>query len=359
MEPFKNMYNREMLDTFASRISRFYPEFNSSQFISTVMDENWENKELKGRMHHIAVTLGKFLPENYPEAVKILQKIKPEMSGFGSIILPEFTKLYGIDYFDESVEALKIFTVNSSSEFAVRPFIIKYGDRMMQVMESWSRDENEHVRRLSTEGCRPRLPWAEALPAFKKNPEPVIRILDNLKDDPSEYVRKSVANNLNDISKDHPDIVMEIAEKWKGSSPERDKIVKHALRTLLKKGDTRAMHLFGFKKDDNIEVTDFSIDNPVVTIGDSFNFSFKTENKSDKPLKVRTEYKIVFMKKNNRTGSKIFQIFEKKIPGGSNTITTRKHKFEDNSIRTHHSGAHSITLILNGHPVKTIPFELN
>lgn len=358
MEPLKNMFNREVIEKIAAEITNEYNNFNSKSFINSCLDENWESLELKERMHHIALMLGKHLPE-YPIAIEILKKVKPNFNGFESITLPDFVETFGLDYFEESIEALRLFTINSSSEFAVRPFIIQYGQKMMDVMYKWSEDENEHVRRLSSEGCRPRLPWAIALPGFKKDPSPVLPVLEKLKDDPSEYVRKSVANNLNDISKDHPDIVLHIARKWLGFSTERDKIIKHALRTMLKKGNSDALGLFGFGNSDDVEVTNFALSNNSPRIGEEFIYSFDVKNRSGKTQKIRCEYIVDFVKKTGKTSPKIFQVFEKEFAPDEIVNVSRKHSFLNRTTRTHYPGKHAFTVVINGIKTETLEFQLS
>jgi len=359
MEPLKNMFNREVIEKISTEITKIYKNFAGELFVNDCLDDTWENLELKERMHHIAVTLRTYLPENYAESLEILKQVKPQFSGFESITLPDYVETYGLEYFDESIDALKVFTINSSSEFAVRPYIKKYGQKMMDVMFAWSNDNNEHVRRLSSEGCRPRLPWAMALAEFKKDPSSILPILENLKDDPSEYVRKSVANNLNDISKDHPGLVIQIAEKWLGVTPERDKLVKHALRTLLKKGNPKALALFGFGSDELIKVSEFGVDNQNPKIGEEFNFFMKIENSSPVPKKIRVEYRMDFVKKAGKRSGKIFQIFEKDFLPGEKISTNRKHSFLNRTTRTHYPGEHTITLIINGEEKLSVNFQLD
>jgi 3-methyladenine DNA glycosylase AlkC len=158
-----------------------------------------------------------------------------EDGGLVYIFLPDYIEQYGLEDFESSVKAIENVTRFVSCEFAVRPFILKYGGTMMKKMRTWSLHKSYHVRRLSSEGSRPRLPWAISIPELKKDPSPILPILENLKNDPSEWVRRSVANNLNDIAKDHPGLVIELARKWKGISRETDAIIKHGSRTLLKK----------------------------------------------------------------------------------------------------------------------------
>ena len=172
-------------------------------------------------------------------------------------------------------KAIERITQFTSCEFAVRPFIIKYPKEMMKQMLVWSKHEHWGVRRLSSEGCRPRLPWAMALPNLKENPAPIIPILENLKNDISRFVRLSVANNLNDIAKDNPETVISLVKKWQGKSENVNWVIKHGSRTLLKQGNADVMEIFGFDTTKDITVKDFKISTPKVKIGDSLEFGFK------------------------------------------------------------------------------------
>ena len=219
MEPLKDNYNQSFFDDLCARFIAVYPEFDSKKFLKDIFDDKWQGRELKGRMRHISLCLNGLLPAKYSDALEILKKVSVIDGGKLSYLymfFPDFVELYGQNYWVESMSALEVFTQYSSSEFAIRPFIKNDQSKAMQQMLKWSKSDNYHVRRLASEGCRPRLPWTMALPELKKNPEPILPILENLKNDESEYVRRSVANNLNDIAKDHPEKVIEIARKWLG-----------------------------------------------------------------------------------------------------------------------------------------------
>ena len=291
-EPFKNMYNKQFFDLFTKDLKLVIDDFDAHGFVSQVMDDEWEGRELKQRWIHITSILKKFLPADYKEAIaKILELLdhvkstRPDFSviddtKFGlmleyGVILNNYVEQYGLDDYETSVKAIEKITQFTSCEFVTHPFIIKYPDKMMKQMLVWSKHEHWGVRRLASEGCRPRLPWAMALPNLKKDPTPIIPILENLKNDPARFVRLSVANNLNDIAKDNPEIVIDLAKKWKGESKEVDWIIKHGCRTLLKQGIPEVMELFGFDSiRNNISVEDFQISSPKVKVGDSLEFGF-------------------------------------------------------------------------------------
>jgi len=271
---------------------------------------------------------------------------------------PDFVEIYGQDEanWDISIAALERYTPHCSSEFAVRPFIINHEERMMAQMYAWSKSDSYHVRRLSSEGCRPALPWAQALPKYKKDPTPILPILEQLKTDPDMYVCKSVANNLNDISKTHPDLVAKIAKDWYGTNELTNWIVKHGCRTLLKKGNSEVLAIFGFNNAEQIKAANFAIDKASVSIGDGFNFSFTIATKE--ATKVRLEYDIDFVKANGKQNRKIFQISEVALKANETKHYTKNHSFANLSTRKHYPGTHSITLIVNGAEQKTLDFEV-
>jgi len=271
-------FTSESLNQFSTSIKKRDPNFNVKKFLDLVHDQSWDNLELKAKMRHVSKCLFKILPDDFISALVILVKAAPEIKGFEAMTLPDYVELYGMDHWEESLNALGQFTRYSSSEFAIRPFLDKDPELTMQYMLKWADSEYENVRRFSSEGCRPRLPWAMILPKFITDPEPVLKVLEKLKNDPSEFVRKSVANNLNDISKDHPTIAIEIAESWYGESPETDWIIKLGLRTLLKKGNTRAMRLFGFGDPEMLEIKNLKTNKTKFNIGQEMYFTFDLVN---------------------------------------------------------------------------------
>ena len=227
---------------------------------------------------------------------------------------------------------------------------------MMQQMTRWADSENHHVRRLASEGCRPRLPWAMALPEFKKDPEPVLDILEKLKNDESEYVRRSVANNLNDISKDNPEITIRLAEKWLGQSAETDWVVKHACRSLLKQGLPEVMRLFGFVEPINFGVTQFTV-SPQAKIGGDLEFSFLLNSKREQPGKLRIDYAIDFLRKNGRHSRKVFKLSESDVNTTKRQFQKR-HSFKLITTRTYYPGLQRLSIICNGVEMACKDFDL-
>jgi 3-methyladenine DNA glycosylase AlkC len=348
MEPLKNLYSKDYLANFAEVFCKIYPKFDRKKFLKHVFDSEWENRELKQRMRHIAVSLRIVLPVDYTKAIAIMMKAIPNFRGFLSMTFPDFVEVYGLDDPHTSVSALELFTQYGSSEFSVRPFIIKYPDIMRPQLLKWAKHENHHVRRLASEGCRPRLPWAMALPEFKKDPAHVLKVIEMLKADESEYVRKSVANNLNDISKDNPSIAYDTAKRWYGSNPKTNWIVKHGMRGLLKKGNKDALKLFGYEGAKGITISNLGLDKKKIKLGDKFYFSFDMILKQAHNENVRIEYTIDFITSTGKISKKIFKITEGKYQKGKTYSFKKAHSFKDLTTRKHFKGRHKLAIIING-----------
>ncbi|MDJ0838509.1 MAG: DNA alkylation repair protein [Acidobacteriota bacterium] len=356
-EPLKNVYSSAFIDRLAGAVATVWRPFDKTRFTNLVFDEDWPARELKDRMQHIAVCLNACLPRSYREALHILNRTAPAFGGFEAMFFPAFVETYGLYDWEASLPALAHLTRFSSSEFAVRPFIKADTPRMMAQMTRWAEDENLHVRRLASEGCRPRLPWAVALPQFKADPSPVLPVLERLKADPEEYVRRSVANNLNDIAKDHPVLVLDIAERWLGSNRKTDRVVKHACRSLLKAGNPRAMRLFGFGDPAAVTVTTPRLDKERVPIGATLGFRFNLCLGGNRPEKLRVEYAVDYLKAGGKHNRKVFKIGEKIYPPGE-TEVARNQSFQQRTTRKHYPGPHFLAVIINGVEKTRIPFEV-
>ena len=283
----KDRYSPQFYDEFCEIARMVIPQFNDDKFKKDLFNSSWKSMELKERVRHTSHVLHQFLPSEFNEGGKYILRILEEIRnqkitdrGLEYFFLPDYVEAYGIERPDFAMDIMEELTSLSTCEFAIRPLIIADPKRIMKRMLKWSKHSDLHVRRLSSEGSRPRLPWAMAIPAFKKDPSPALPILENLKDDDSEFVRKSIANHLNDISKDNPEIALKIASEWHGHSKERDWVVKHACRTLLKQGHPRAMELFGFGSVQDIDISELTIDTPIVKVGTDLHFHFVLSNKS-------------------------------------------------------------------------------
>lgn len=355
-EPLKHLYSVDLINEIALAFKEAYANFDVSKFTGLVLSEAWEDRELKDRMRHVAAVLGQCLPTNYALALDILLPVAKKFTGLEHMHFPEFVEQYGLADFDLSMKALEDLTSGSSSEFAIRPFLIRYPNEALNQMANWSESTNEHVRRLASEGCRPRLPWAMALPNFKKDPAQVLEIILKLIDDESLYVRRSVANNLNDISKDNPHLVIDVAKHYLGQSENCDWVIKHACRGLLKAGDKEVLSLFGYTEAKHIHMNNYHVDSKVI-LGEALNFSFDLQTNQKALGALRLEFIIDFMKANGKKSGKIFKIAEGIYEQSSRRIE-KYFSFKPISTRKYYVGEHALTIVLNGHKVATKPFKV-
>jgi len=360
-ELFKDVYCTAFYEQFSGVLTKVLPDFDSVKFHQMIFNDSFVEYELKQRMHHTAEVLHYFMPVDFSDAVVVLKRIILELRAEGIkeqsleyMCLPAYIEMYGLDDYDTAVDSFEFVTQYTSCEFAVRPFIIRYPTQMLAQMLAWTAHESRHVRRLASEGSRPRLPWAMALPAFKKDPTPLLAILTALKQDDCEVVRRSVANNLNDIAKDNSDVVVQIATQWIGDNELTDKLVKHACRTLLKQAQPEIMALFGFQQD-QIKLTAMAITTPVVKVGDKLTFNFSIENTSQQSQKLRLEYGLYYLKKNGNLARKVFKISERMIAMNAQEQIDRHQSFKVISTRVFHLGIHKLAIIINGQESEVNP----
>lgn len=359
----KELYSPVFYDRFANILQQTLPGFDKKRFIADIFDEAWPARELKERMRHTSQVMHQFMPDDFEKAADLINVIIKYLirDGFrGSIefmFLPDYIEVYGIDHFEASVRSMEFVTQFISCEFAVRPFILRYGDQMMQQMLLWSQHPDHRVRRLASEGMRPRLPWAMAVPALKKDPTLILPLLENLKKDPSDWVRKSVANNLNDISKDHPEVLLLLARNWQGASSETDAIIKHACRTLLKQGHPEILAYYGLQSD-HLIVSNIIIQNPTLKIGDDLHFSFTLQSTAQIPQTVRLEYGIYYLRQNGQHNRKVFKISERSVEPGEVLHIIRKQSFRIITTRKFYPGPQHLSVIVNGQEQEKIHFEI-
>lgn len=357
----KDIYSEEFLVEFAQKVKSVYNDFDENHFVQDILNDDWFSLKLRERMQKISTELGRYLPQSYPKALEVLDLIVDDCVGFAYLFFPDFVSLHGLEekYFELSMEALKRYTPMSSSEFAIRPFILKNPERVMEKLILWAKDENEHVRRLSSEGCRPRLPWGMSLPIYKTNPTPVLKILNILKKDPSLYVRKSVANNLNDISKDNPQLVIQTAKQWFGENKDTDWIVRHGCRSLVKQSVPEIMSLFDYASQESLVASGKIItDKKTIDLGEKIELQYAVNIESLEPVKLRIEYGIDFVKANGSTSRKKFLLSDKTVDAMSKLNGRRTHDWSNLTTRKHYAGSHKITLLVNGIEVSATEINL-
>ena len=357
----ETLYSRQSFEDVAAVLMQVYPAFDRSAFLTRIYDEAWPKRTLMERMRHIARVLHELLPQDYHAALDILQQAAPSLRkyGFHVIAFSEFAAIYGLDDWETSLPALGNLTQYCSSEFAVRPFILQNPARMMAQMLEWAQSDNEHQRRLASEGCRPRLPWGVALAPFKKNPSPILPILEQLKHDPSETVRRSVANNLNDIAKDNPQVVIDVLQRWQTDANENTQwIIQHALRTLVKAGHTEALSLLGFGEKAQVKLHSLTLSADTVKMGDSLSFSAEIESLGDQPQNLVIDYVIYYKKANGKLAPKVFKLAKKELLPGEQTTVRRKVSFQPITTRVYYAGEHALALKINGEETERVTFQL-
>ena len=363
--PLKAYYDDTFFDYFIASFREVDPTLDGEKFKRDVYAGAWERLELKERMRRAADVLAAHLPADFALAAPYLIRHtdrwhRTGRRGFGLqlLFLGDFVERYGLHDVETSIRVIEKITTLGSAEFAVRPFLNRYPDRMAEQMERWSNHPDESVRRLSFEGYRPRLPWGLAVPRLKKDPAPVLRVLETLKNDPSETVRRSVANNLNDIGKDHPETVVELLFRWKTQHPETEKIVKHAARTLLKRGHPGALALFGSGSSEYLALTVTRGIDPETAVGGTQAFAFDVRHTGPAEQKIRVEYVIYFLLKNGQHGRKVFFVTEKTLPPGGGTHIKKSHTFRPITTRIYYPGIHRMAVLLNGKEYALGTFEL-
>lgn len=264
----RDVFNEKVVNGLADRLKAAMPNFEKNKFNKYIIPK-LPNLTYSERSALITEGLEKFLPKEFTKAVPILlaAQLPPyptdilENTNDRFITVPQttFISRNGLKHFDLSMKALYEMTQRLSSEWAIRVFLEKYPDKSLALLKKWTKDKNPHVRRLASEGTRPLLPWGKRLNHFKENPGITIELLNLLQNDPSEYVRRSVANHLNDHAKYHPDLVVKTLKTWKKNHPGKnmDRLIKHATRTLVKNGHQGALEIIGFKKGAKIKIESF------------------------------------------------------------------------------------------------------
>lgn len=366
-EPLVNQYGADVPKAIARMITAVHPAFESRKFVADAL-KGYDELALMPRGKHIARALHKHLPADYAKAVDILLDSLDQPHGrdpgltLGSFLfLPHtmFVAEFGLAHFEDSMRAQHALTQRFTAEFSIRAFFQKHEAATLKRFKQWASDPSEHVRRLVSEGSRPRLPWASRLPAFQKDPAPVLALLELLKDDPALYVRRSVANNLNDIGKDHPALLAKTAGQWlQGASDERRWIVQHALRSAVKRGETGALAVLGFGKSAEVAVSDARITPKRVVMGEKVNIAFDITNTSKKPQRVLVDFCIHYVKASGNSSAKVFKLKVLDLAPGEKARLAKTVSTAEMTTRKHHAGKHRVEVLLNGQAAALGAFDL-
>ena len=343
MALIKDVFSDDWLD----RLSR---ALDAPRLQQDIKRADWEELAFKQRVRRISTSLESYVPREFDLAATELERLAPEFTGLAGIVFPDYIELYGDDW-DRSLLALERLTPYSTAEFAVRRFLLSDQDRYLQQALLWSTSDDEHVRRLASEGARPRLPWGQAIPALIADPRPVLPLLDRLLTDDSLYVRKSVANHLNDITKTHPELVIERLDQLE-TDPRVDWVLRHASRTLLKQGHPDVLKAFGLVTRGTVTVDDLTV-TPSLPIGGELSFTFSLT--TTEPQVLRIEYAIDYVKQRGMS-QKVFRISERQVAGRE--TFTKRQSFRNLTTRVHYPGTHRVTILINGQAYATATFDV-
>ncbi|MDF1544513.1 MAG: DNA alkylation repair protein [bacterium] len=356
---WKNHINCETLADMAAKLGQAYPRFDRAAFLEETVTPSFPKLELKEKIRAVAFALRNYLPQNYSRATKVLIKTAPHLNGFHNWILTAYVEEFGREQFESSIAALEKLTPHGTSEFAIRPFMIEHRKQMMPILHRWATDPNEHVRRLAAEGSRPRGVWVAHIAAFRENPAEVIELLDKMCRDESLYVRKAVANNLNDISRDNPEAALKTARRWlRLKDKNADWVVKRGMRSLIKLGHPGVFPLLGFTAKPKVAIPKIKAVPQRIRMERTLQIEFYVKSLSKKNQKLAIDYRIDYVTKMGKQSPKVFKMSERSIDPGATVPIKLKHTFADNSTRKHYPGRHVVSIQLNGVVHQSLKFDL-
>ncbi|MFN0130235.1 MAG: DNA alkylation repair protein [Verrucomicrobiales bacterium] len=356
--PLKEWFDDARFREIAAHLSEVSPQFSRLRFLDVALD-GLAGRSLMQRMHQCAVAVETALPGTYRQKLPPLRQLAPRLDHeFVAIFLSDFVASYGLDDFDHSLEALRFFTVFGSAEFAVRPFLVADQARTLAAMHQWTRDPHEKVRRLASEGSRPRLPWGLRLASLVRDPTPTRGILEALKEDSSASVRRSVANHLNDITKDHPGIVLAQLAGWDLERTHLQSIARHSCRTLIKRGHPEALRLFGFGRRPEIVATLRAIPGNL-WLGDRLSLQASLKSTSARRQRLAVDYIVHYVKSGGTTSEKVFKWSEVALPPGETLELAKSQVIRDFTTRRHYAGRHRVELQVNGIRLAVTAFQLH
>lgn len=374
-EPLKHLLNDSVPPRIAAMVRRAWRKFDTTAFLQQV-EPGYESLELMARGQRIAQALQAHLPQDVPRALGVLvDSMDPPMgidaagepdagdrpySAF--LYLPHsiYIGTHGLQHFEAAMAAQHALTQRFTAEFCIRPYLLHHQGDTLARLRDWAQGDNAHVRRLVSEGARPRLPWAPRLPAFQANPQLALPLLGALKDDPSSYVRRSVANHLGDIAKDHPDLAVGTARTWlQGAPAPREALVRHGLRFLIKRGDAAALDALGVGHAVALDVRAARVVPVRARIGDKVRIEAELHNPTPLPQRVLADLKVHYVKAHGGAAPKVFKLQTLDIPPGATVAVGKTLSLQQMTTRTHYPGAHQVELVLNGRPQPLGQFQLS
>jgi 3-methyladenine DNA glycosylase AlkC len=368
-QQLKTFFSPALVRRLAADIARVESSFAVRAFVEQA-STGLEDLELLARGKHIAHALAAHLPADYAKAVDVLlRSLGPEhasdelvgagMAPFFYLPHTQFVAANGLEHFELSMRAQYELTKRFSAESSIRPFIAKYPERTWSVLREWARDPSAHVRRLVSEGTRLRLPWAMRVAWLDENPDRVLDLLARLKDDPATVVRRSVANNLNDLGKVHPKLLSDTCSAWlRDATPERRALVEHALRSAIKRGEPEALRILGFGAKPSVAVEDVRIDPKKVAIGGRVSVRFALRSKAAKPQDLLIDLAVHFVKANGKSSPKVFKLKRVVLQPRSRVELETRISLAVHTTRRPRPGLHPVDVLVNGEPFHAGSFEV-
>ncbi len=359
MATFKDEIGADLVRRLAAELAAAWPAFPRQRFQRGITRE-LEPLGLLARVDVVADRLARTLPERFAAAAGVLWRALESPTFTGWMTLPCGTHVArrGIRHPDVALPLLAGLTPRWSSEGPIRPFIERHPEITYEHLRRWTTDDDEHVRRLVSEGTRPRLPWAPQLRGLIADPSPNLPLLEALVDDPSASVRRSVANHLNDISKDHPDLAVDLAGRWRHRGDGTAWVIRHGLRTLVKRGDPNALDLLGVRPDADVRLRDLTVDRDRIRIGDTIALTFTLELAAGPPADAVIDYRVHYAGVRGAKAPKVFKLTRRHLESGEPVTLTRRHRFDHVSIRRIHPGTHTIDVQVNGRVLGSVSFDV-
>ena len=357
MELMKNGLSEPALIRIAQAFEQIMPNFERQVFLAQARD-GLEDLELKERVAHLIEVLSHHLPSSFTETAKILKQVpkvwdhgdsNDPLRWFAAWPVTDYVAVYGLGAPKLALETLKHLTCLFSAEFAIRPFILQHPEMCQDLFRQWVSHKDEHVRRLVSEGTRPRLPWGMQLKPYMKDPSVNLPLLDQLKNDSSLYVRRSVANHLNDVAKDNPDTVIEVCEDWYPDASEDLRwVIRHATRTLVKAGHPRVFPLLGYSRNVRVEAIEIQLAKPVVVLGEALEFNFEIRSAVKTKQKMVVDFAVHFVKANGKQQAKVFKLKSLELKGFETQALSKSHPIKAITTRRYYPGVQKLEVLVNG-----------
>jgi 3-methyladenine DNA glycosylase AlkC len=366
--PLIDSFGPEVPRRIAAMVAAVHPGFDADAFVAAALDGH-EPLGLMARGRHWGAALRAHLPSADAEAIGVLTaSLGPARPVDGApegmapfLYLPHSFVIAenGLDHLEVALDAQHALTQRFTAEFCIRPYLERHTEATLERLAAWTGDPSAHVRRLVSEGTRPRLPWAPRLRAFQRDPEPVLALLERLRDDPSGDVRRSVANNLNDIGKDHPERLVAMARRWMdGADAPRSRLVRHALRSRVRAGDPGALAALGFAPGTPVRARILAVDPAAPRIGETVRVVVEVVNPGTEAAAYALRLRVRFARPGTRAGTRVFTLGERLVGRGEAVEVAARISLAQHTTRTHHPGHHGLEVLVNGEVAACGGFEV-